>query len=883
MNDTELYFKYRCEKGLKERGLSGKKEYEERIAYEIRIITQMEFCGYFLVVSDILTWALDRKIPVGPGRGSVAGSLVAYALKITHLDPIKYGLIFERFLNPDRVSMPDCDMDFCKLRRGEVIARIEEKYGKDKVAHIGTFGSMKAKASIRDVARARGFDYSMGDTLAKLTLEPIEGKPQPLKTCYDKVPALNNMRYGPVSDEQEVLIWAERMENRIRSFGTHASGVVISRDKLARTIPLYPGKDGCATTQFEMNTVEEVGLIKFDFLGLRALTTIQHCVDLVKDRHGIEIDPLLIPVDDDEVYKQLQEGDVSGVFQLEGSSGMRDLLIQIKPSRLEDLSLLVAIYRPGPLESEMLQHYLKVRAGEATARYAIPELKPILGETDGMLIYQEQILTICRELAGYTMGEADLMRRAVGKKKEKEMAAQEEKFKAGMVENGIDLQDAVKIWNDIKAFASYGFNKAHSACYGFISYQMAYLKTHFPVEFMAACLTTNTDDPDEVIKYISYCKSVGIKILGPSVNESEYDFSIAKDNKNIRFGLSAVKNLGKPIQEIIDERTENGPFKNPLDFVQRVNLSKINRKKLESLVLAGAFDDFGFSRNSLMAFIDQVLEHKALVSAYEKKKETYDKKIVEYLERQVEIEEWNKKTKEEQKAARADGEKKPGKKKEPVCPEAPIDPEVPLLKELPTDVVLRSEKELLGYFVSGHPLDSVTEVRRWTLAAIKEVVQERKVPEKTKIEIIAVPSVIKEIVTKKKKQKMAYMQLEDRTGTIDAVMYPATYELQKDLLDTSTPIRIQGQLEIKESDTGIVCSIAIHKIQGLQSVLLSQNEVLTIKISTAQDLIDLSKKLKSMEGDTRIQIILTSKGKEVRFPVIQSGVSKIELLRVYGN
>lgn len=460
--ERKEYFEYRCWKGLSQRGLSGKKEYEDRLKYEIGIIQSMAFSDYFLVVADIINWSTSVGIPVGPGRGSGVGSLVTYSLRITHLDPIKYGLIFERFLNPSRVSMPDLDLDFCEDRRSEVIAHIEDKYGKDYVAHIGTFGSMKAKGAIRDVARALGSSYELGDKLANMTLAPIEGKAQALSICYEKVPELQKIRLGEDSEGKTILLWAEKMEDRIRSFGTHASGLLISPIPIAKAIPLYPNKEGGSTTQFDMGTVEEVGFIKFDILGLRALTTIKRCTDMIKQNHGIDIDILDISVEDKKVYKLLQEGDVTGVFQLEGSSGIRDLLVKIRPLCLEDISVLIAIYRPGPLGTSGVEHYLKVRAGEASPDYLIDELEPVLKSTDGLLIYQEQVMEICKQLAGYTMAEADNMRKICAKKLPEKMKLEKSKFIKGLVNNNIDSNDAEKLWSDIEKFSGYSFNKCLS-------------------------------------------------------------------------------------------------------------------------------------------------------------------------------------------------------------------------------------------------------------------------------------------------------------------------------------------------------------------------------------------------------------------------------------
>lgn len=859
MTELELYFQYRCEKGLAKRGLADKPEYKERLEYEMQVITTMHYCGYFLIVSDIFTWALANGIPVGPGRGSVGGSLAAYCLEITHLDPVQYGLIFERFINPDRISMPDIDMDFCEIQRADVIKYVEERYGHDRVAHIGTYGSMKAKAAIRDVARALGKPYALGDKLAKLTLEPIAGKPQPLSVCYEKVPELKNIRHGPDSDAKDILVWAEKIENRMRSFGTHASGVVIARDSVAKSIPLYQGKDGAPTTQFEMNTVEECGLIKFDFLGLRALTTIDRCVKMVAERHGVNIDPLKIPVDDVETYKTLQAGDVAGIFQMEGSSGIRDLLVQIRPTNLEDIAVLVAIYRPGPLGSDMLQHYLKVRAGQAEPQFLTDELKPILGVTDGMLIYQEQILEICKQLAGYTMGEADLMRRAVGKKKEKEMAAQHGKFISGMKKHGISEKDAAATWHDIEAFAAYGFNKAHAACYGYIGYQMAWLKTHYPLEFMCACLISDSDEVDKVIRYISYCRNRGTEVLAPSIDESQYHFAVAPDNKSIRFGLSAIKNLGKPVQQIIEEREANGPFKDIIDFASRVDLSKINKRKLESLVLAGAFDDLGnHNRASLLGAVEEVMRHKEDCKRYETKLGTYNKRMEVHSARQQELAAWIAMTKEEQKAARAAGKKKPGKLKFPEKPAEPAPACVPSLVAMSAQERLIWEKELLGYFVTGHPLDNIRESSSYTIARIKEEVSEGFIQTKFRTRLVAIPSVIKVITTKRDKRKMAYVTLEDKTGTIQTVVLPPSYAKSQELINIQTPALYDVEIEVTEGDVEKVIKLMVLRVRMLPSVkeFRDQPIELTVPLCAARKVTD---KIVQVQGkETKVSLAVKS-------------------------
>ena len=795
-NNISDYFEYKCWQGLGKKGLNDNQEYIDRLNYEIRIIKSMHFEGYFLVVSDIVHWAIANAIPVGPGRGSAAGSLVSFVLKITHLDPIKYGLIFERFLNPDRISMPDIDLDFCELKREKVIEYVQEKYGHDCVAHIGTYGSMKAKGAIRAVARALGADYKVGDILAKLTLAPIEGKPQPLSVCYDKVPKLAEYRNKKGTIESIILENAEKVEDRLRSFGTHASGIVISTDHINKIIPLYPGKDGKPTTQYEMNTVEECGLIKFDFLGLRALTTINRCCEMIEENHGVKIDPLVIPIDDNEVYQNLQKGDTAGVFQLEGSSGMRDLMLKIQPENIEDIALLVAIYRPGPLGSNMLDHYLQVRAGKAKAKYLHPDLEPILGKTDGLLIYQEQILEICKQLAGYTMGEADVMRKAVGKKISSMMATEEPKFKKGLEEYGFERSVANKLWDEIKTFAAYGFNLAHAACYGYIAYQMAWLKTHYPLEFICACLISDSDEVEKVIQYTNECKKIGVVIIPPDINHSMTDFSISEDKKAIRFGLAAIKNLGeKPVQSIIEEREANGLFKDIVDFSERVDLSKINKLKLESLILTGAFDSISTtSRAGLLETLLDIYFYKEEKKRYDSKAETYVDRIEKYNQRLIDIEAWKVLDTATKRLRIQAGDKKPQKIKCPVNPDPPMRPEIVNIEEMELIDILNKEKELLGSYVSGHPLNEIIATAPDTIEEIK-----KKGQQGDWIELLAVPSMIKEITTKSKK-KMAYVVLEDMTGTMNAVVLPHIYHKIREAISPSAPARYMATLKIVEMD-----------------------------------------------------------------------------------
>lgn len=773
MNDLDLYFEYRCWKGLEERGLKDKPEYRERLKYEIGVITDMGFSGYFLIVSDFARWVVSQGILPGPGRGSASASLCCYCLQITHLDPIEHGLIFERFLNPARVSQPDIDYDIQDGKRYDVIHYLEEKYGRDNVAHIGTYGTMKAKAAIRDVTRALSYPYQLGDKLAKLTLDPIAGKPQPLKESYEKIPELRRLKEKP-GEAKDILDWADKVENRVKSFGTHASGVVISKHPISQKIPLYPGKEGAPTTLFEMNTVEEVGLIKFDILGLKALTTINRCVKMVSKRYSIHINPLKLPLDDHKTYETLCAGDVDGVFQMEGSPGLKRLIQQIKPVCFKDISTITAVYRPGPLESSAFQNYLQVRMGNASPQYLFPELEPILKHTDGLLVYQEDVMQICRQLAGYSMPEADNFRKIVGKKLPEKMALEHDKFVGGLQKHSnIDKKDAEQLWTDVENFAKYSFNLAHSACYGFIAYQTAYLKTHYPVEFMCSCLITDSDEPDKIVRYVSYCKGRGIDIRPPSINGSGYSFSISKDGQAIRFGLGAIKNVGKPVRPILEEREKNGEYTNFLDFYQRTQEFGVNKRQLESMTLAGVFDELEpeYNRASIIHLIEELLEHKELKKRYESKLETYKTRLEKYQQRVKDIAEW-----ESMDRATRKGIKKPGKMKEPELPEEPQPPSIQLLPDYEKQEVLIKEKELLGYYTSGHPLDLV-ELGRFSIDDIKGLLDEGKTFKK--LPLTAIASSVKEITTKKK-TKMAYLVLEDKTGTIEATCFSRAWETVKD-------------------------------------------------------------------------------------------------------
>ncbi len=802
MTELEEYFLYKCQKGLVERGLSGDQKYITRLKYETDCIIKMGFPGYFLIVQDILDYARSKGILCGPGRGSVAGALTAYVLKITNLDPIRWDLIFERFLNPDRISMPDVDMDFPEDRRHEVIDYVKQKYGWDRVANIGTFGQMKAKGAVKAAARTLGLS-EVGDRLSKKLLEPIHGKPQPIAVSLQKVKELQNLK----GDDAKVVHWAQKIENIFSSVGVHASGIVIANESLLNTVPLFLGKSGEQTTQWDMNRIDEYGLIKFDFLGLKTLTKIKTCMDLVKSRHGVDIDIENLDLDDEATYTMLRAGHTPGIFQMETSTGMKDLLVRIRPNSLEDITALVAIFRPGPLDSDYKDVYLAVRAGEMEPQYLVPELAPILSSTAGWMIYQEQVLRVANEICGMTKAEADLLRRAIGKKKEKEIALYEGKFKEGWKKAGLSKDTGDVIWDQIKAFAEYAFNKSHAAAYALVAYQTAWLKTHYPTEFMCANLICDIDNKDQIIKYIGECRRLGIDILPPHVNLASESFSIEDDTK-IRFGLGPIKNLGEgPVKLITDERKANGPFADFQDFCSRVNISTINRLKVESLIKSGALDGLGPNRASLLQAVNSYWEYKKAKKAYDSKYETYTKKLAEHQARNQEIE-----------AAQlaATGSKIPKAKKLPTCPDLVQAPTVNEIPELDLTVKMQAEHELLGFFITNHPLDRFQDTIEMTGLSTIEVA--KGMDDADEVEIAAVISSIS-LITTKKKANMAFLNLEDKTGAIEAVIFPQTFERYKDLIDVAIPLKFFGKLEVIETEEmEKVYKLLISTVSGLKEV-----------------------------------------------------------------
>ena len=582
-------------------------KYYARLDYELSVIKKMGFPGYFLIVSDFIRWSKGHGVPVGPGRGSGAGSITAWSLKVTDLDPIKLDLLFERFLNPERINMPDFDVDFCQENRGKTIEYVQNKYGFDHVAQIITYGKLQAKNVIRDVARVLQMPYSQADRLSKMIPPGVQGKNPTLQESLDQVPELEEMRQ---SDPQVNKLFdiGMKLEGLYRQSGVHAAGVVIGDRPLDLLVPLY--KDPRAdmpVTQYDMKYVEETGLIKFDFLGLKTLTVIQRAVDWIKKIHGVQMDMDNVPLDDKQTYELLQSGNTAAVFQFE-SAGMQDVHKQIKPDRFEDLIAIVSLYRPGPMDN--IPSYIKRKHGEEEITYLHPMLEPILKETYGIMIYQEQVMNIARALGGYTMGGADKLRKVMGKKMRDEIPKQRKMFMEGAVKNGIEESTAGAIFDQMEKFASYGFNKSHAAAYSLISYQTAYLKAHYPVEFMCAVMSLDITNTDKLLFFKDECKKLGFKVLKPDINHSGSDFVV--EDGNIRYALGAVKGVGEAnMRAIVAEREAHGPYKDISDFIHRTDIKQINRRQLEQLIKAGAFDCLEKNRGRLFANVETIMRHIA--------------------------------------------------------------------------------------------------------------------------------------------------------------------------------------------------------------------------------------------------------------------------------
>ncbi|MHB8769700.1 MAG: DNA polymerase III subunit alpha [Syntrophales bacterium] len=738
--------------------------YEKRLQQELEIIRSMGFAGYFLIVSDFIKYAKQKNIPVGPGRGSAAGSLVAYATGITNIDPIRYHLFFERFLNPDRISMPDIDTDFCPEGRDEIIRYVTEKYGADRVSQIITFGKMQARAVIRDVGRAINISYGEVDRIAKMIPNVLNIK---LDEAIKREPRLreeekNNPRIKKLLDLSRAL------EGLNRHSSTHAAGVVISDLPLVERIPLCKSPKDDVVTQFSMNDISDVGLTKFDFLGLKTLTVIKNALKFVRDGRGIEIDIDNLPLDDRKTYELLMRGDTDGIFQLE-SSGMKDILVRMKPDCIEDVIALIALYRPGPMEN--VPEFIARKQKKTKIAYEVPELEAILKETYGIIVYQEQVMQIAVAIGNYSLSEADTLRKVMSKKKSDEMEIKEKpKFMEGARKRKIPEAKAAKIWEQMETFGKYGFNKSHSTAYAIISYQTAYLKAHYPAEFMAALLTSEKDNRDKIISHISSCRDMGLNVLPPDINESLSDFSVV--GEHIRFGLGAVKNVGVgAIDSIISVRTTGGPFQSITDFCDRVDQRKVNKRVIESLIKCGAFDSTGNKRRQLIACFEEIMD-----KAQRRQREKLSGQV-NFLEQIDSC----------------------GKQQSSGGQEF----ELPDVQEWDQKELLAHEKETIGFYITAHPLSRFSE--RLGLIVNTDTSNVVSKSDRESVLLAGIVSSIREVMTKRK-ETMAYVTLEDLKGSISVIFFPDVYRSAYDALHGDEPLLVKGSLDIADDTVKLLAS-----------------------------------------------------------------------------
>jgi DNA polymerase III subunit alpha len=761
-------------------------EYEQRLARELAIIQQMKFSGYFLIVWDFIRYAREHDIPVGPGRGSAAGSLVSYAMGITDIDPLQHELLFERFLNPERISMPDIDIDFCMNRRGEVIDYVTQKYGRENVAQIITFGTMAAKAAIKDVGRAMDMLYSDVDRIAKMvpttlniTIEQAIKDSPALQQAYEGEPQI-----------RELIDTARKLEGLVRNSGVHAAGVVISPRPLVELVPLHKTKNDEIVTAFDMVAIEKLGLLKMDFLGLTTLTILDDALKLILQTKGQTIALEAIPLTDETTYQKVfHSGLTSGVFQFE-SHGMRDVLRRYQPSTIGDLTALNALYRPGPIQGGMIDDFIDRKHGRKKVEYELPELKEVLEETLGVIVYQEQVMQIANKLAGYSLGEADLLRRAMGKKKAEEMAQQRERFVEGSVQKGYPQKKIEKIFDLMAQFAGYGFNKSHSAAYALLAYHTAYLKTHFPVEFMAALLTSVTGNTDDVVKYINECREMGIAVEPPDINVSAAQFT--PHGEAIRFGLAAVKNVGhNAIESIVAARKVLGRYRSIFEFCEKVDLRLLNKRVLESLIKCGALDSLG-RRGQLMAVLDKAID-RALKS--QRDAESGQHGLFGVFEQ------------------------------DDVHGQAEILPDTPDWDE---QMRLAAEKEILGFFITGHPLEKYVDKLR-DLHALSTADIAAVKASTGKDENICTAGIITNLRVLKSKKGDFYAQgtLEDMLGSVEMIVFPEAYRKIGDKVKLEVPVLVRGGLRIEE---GVNPKLTANEIMPLEDAKVPLPRSLRIRI-----------------------------------------------------
>ena len=841
--DSWTYLNKLCSDGLAERygdehapaGSTGQ-TLRERLDYELNVIRTMGYVDYFLIVWDFINYAKEHGIPVGPGRGSAAGSIVAYCLKITNIDPIRYQLLFERFLNPERVSMPDIDVDFCFERRQEVIDYVGRKYGADKVVQIVTFGTMAARGVIRDVGRVMDMPYAFVDSIAKMI-------PNELNITIDKALDMNPEFKSLYSSDDRVhhlIDMCKRLEGLPRNTSMHAAGVVICQKSADEFVPLSRGSDGSIVTQFTMTTLEELGLLKMDFLGLRTLTVIQNAVNMIEKDTGVHIDVDHIDYDDKKVLESLGTGKTDGVFQLE-STGMKNFMKELRPQSLEDVIAGISLYRPGPMD--FIPKYIRGKNNPDSITYACPQLEPILAPTYGCIVYQEQVMQIVRDLGGYTLGRSDLVRRAMSKKKqavmEKERAnfvyGNEEEGVPGCVSRGIDEKTASGIYDTMMDFAKYAFNKSHAACYAVVAYQTAYLKYYYPVEFMAALMTSVIDNPKKVAEYILVCRNMGIEILPPDINEGESGFSVS--GSSIRYALTAIKSVGRPvIAAVVEEREERGPFLNLQDFVNRITDKDVNKRAVESFIKAGALDGLGGTRKQFMSVFSQVMDR---TQKDRKNNMAGQLSLFDIVE-------------EEEKEGLA--------------------LKLPDVGEYPKEMKLAFEKEVLGIYVSGHPLEEYEAAWRKKISnttadfAYDEETQGVRVKDGAKA-VIGGLIAGKTIKYTKDNKIMAFLTIEDLVGTVEVIVFPKTYEQSASFLTEDAKVFVQGRVSVEEDKDGkLICEKIVPFTELKRKVWIKFPDMEAYKAAEA-GLMDM---LRESEGKDGIVIYIENPKAKKELPPNQN-------------
>lgn len=814
------YLNKLCFDGLDRRYGNPSEELKERLNYELTTIKNMGYVDYFLIVWDFIRYARENDIMVGPGRGSAAGSIVAYTLGITNIDPIRYQLLFERFLNPERVSMPDIDVDFCFERRQEVIDYVVRKYGKEQVVQIVTFGTLQARGVLRDVGRVMDLPYAFVDTIAKMV-------PKELNITLDKSLVMNQelkKLYEEDPQVKELIDMSKRLEGLPRHTSMHAAGVVISQKEVDEYVPLALGADNIPVTQFTMTTLEELGLLKMDFLGLRTLTVIQDAIRLVEESTGRKIIPEEIDYDDKAVLESIGTGKTDGIFQLE-SAGMKSFMKELKPQSLEDIIAGISLYRPGPMD--FIPQYIKGKNNPEKITYDCPQLEPILSPTYGCIVYQEQVMQIVRDLAGYTLGRSDLLRRAMSKKKADVMAKERQSFVygnpeegvPGCVANGIPEAVANKIYDEMIDFAKYAFNKSHAAAYAVVSYQTAYLKYYYPVEFMAALMTSVIDNPGKVAEYIYTCRQMGIEILPPDINSGVAGFSV--DNGNIRYGLAAIKSIGRPvIESITTERKERGPFKNLKDFMERLSGKEVNKRTIESFIKSGAFDSLAGTRKQHMMIYIQIMDQ---VNQERKYSLTGQMSLFDIV-----------------------GEEQ---KKE-------FEITLPNVGEYQKETMLAFEKEVLGVYISGHPLEEYEEKWRKSISATTMDFQLDEETGRTKVhdgakEIVGGMITAKTIKYTKNNKTMAFLTIEDLMGTVEVVIFPRDYEKNQQYLQEDSKVFVKGRVSEEDDNASkLICEEIIPFEKTKQELWIQYKD----KQTFMADERNLYKLLADSEGDSQVII-----------------------------